>query len=92
MVIMGSDELLSSRENSDIVDQRGRISESASGISSDDDLIYRHILHSSSRRDLETLSKEPVTAKSCDGSELFSGTECIFTEKTSISKICDSGL
>ena len=92
MVIVPAHKLLACREHSDIVDQWSRISESAACICSDHDFINRHIFDCRSGGYLEALSKEPVSAKSCNSSELLTGTECIFSEHSCISQICNSSL
>ena len=90
MLVIVSHEHLSSREYTDIVHKRSRISQAASSVGTKNNLIDRHILESNPRRHLEALSGKPVTAKTCNCRELISCMEGIFTEYASVRKICDS--
>ena len=92
MVIVCSDIILSSREHTYIINQWSRISESASSVCTDNDLLHRHILESNPWRHLESLFVEPVSAESGNGRKLFTCVICIFSEYSGIGKISDTAV
>ena len=90
MVVVCTDEFLSGREYADIVHKRSRVSESASAVCTDDDLLDRHVLQCHTRRHLEALAIEPVAPQSCDCRELVTCMVCILSEHACICKIGDA--
>ena len=53
MIVIRSHKVFTSREHSDVVHQRCRISQSTTSVGSEDDLLYRHVLQCKSWRNTE---------------------------------------
>ena len=90
MLVVCTHEFLSSREHTDIVYKRSRISEAATSVCPDYNLVDRHILDCESWRHTELLFShmvEQVTAKSGNYRHFFTKVICIFSEHSCIGKI-----
>ena len=94
MLVICSVEHLTGREHSYVVDERGRVPDSASAVCSEHHSFVWSILQCGSWREtschLALVLLVEVLSQTEDGSELLIRFECVFSEKAAVHKVGDA--